>query len=179
MRNLFLVLAMAGLLAAACNAPKPENAVPATPAALEIGDSTKSKMLKASLMALAAGDADAFTSNLADNAVFAWNSGDTLKGKAAIAEFWKDRRTNIIDQMQVSNDIWLNLKVNRSKVAAPGDYTFAWFKVMVSYKGGKSMTQWIHNVYRFDASGKVDLVTQWVDRAPIMAAMPPAPPAKK
>lgn len=179
MRNLILLLAVSALLAAACNAPKPENAAPAKPAAIEFGDSAKANVLKAGQQALAAGDVDAFTNNLADNAVYMWNSGDSLAGKAAIVAYWKDRRGNVIDQMQITNDTWLVLKVNESKQVPLGEYALAWYSVTASYKGGKSMTQFVHAVHHFDATGKVDRITQYLDRVPIMAAMPPPPPAKK
>ncbi len=179
MRNLILVLAVAGLLATACNAPKTENAAPTKPAAIEFGDSAKSSLCKASQAALASGDVDMFGMNLADNAVYQWNNGDSLAGKDAIIAYWKDRRGNLIDNMQVSNDTWLALKINESKNVRTGEYVLGWAQVTASYKGGKSMTQWIHTIYHFDGMGKIDRVTQFLDRAAIMAAMPPAPPAKK
>lgn len=160
----------------ACNQPKQETdatTAPAKPAATEF-DTTNLKSCKQALMALASGDVDAFTGNLADNAVYAWNAGDSVAGKAAIVTYWKERRGNVIDKLDILQDIWLGIKVNESlqKGVQPGAYVFGWAKITASYKGGKSMTQWIHNVYHFNASGKIDRVNQFLDRAPIAAAMP-------
>lgn len=173
MRNLLTLLAAGCIFA--CSTPKKEEAAttaPAKPAPTEIGDSTYVNTCKAGLVALVGGDVDGFTSNIADNAVFYWNAGDSLAGKAAIVAYWKDRRGNVIDKMEIKNQVWLSLKVNESKEVQTGNWVFAWFKISASYKGGKSMSQWIHNVYHFGPSGQVDQVTQFLDRAPIAAAMP-------
>ncbi|MBK8280123.1 MAG: nuclear transport factor 2 family protein [Saprospiraceae bacterium] len=45
-----------------------------------------------SIAALSAGDADGFVAGYADNAVYMFNNGDSLAGKAAIAEYWKRRK---------------------------------------------------------------------------------------
>ncbi len=172
MRNV-LILFIVCCLFAACDQPKPEAAsTPAKPPRIEIGDSTKSQLCKDGIMALAAGDVDSFASSMADNIVYMWNSGDSIAGKAAIVDYWKDRHANVIEKMDVSNVALLSLKVNESKVVPPGDYVFMWASVTASYKGGKSMTQLIHNAYSFDSSGKINRITQFIDRAPIMAAMP-------
>lgn len=170
MRNLLLFI-VAGCTFAACQ-QKQEPAAEAKPGPIEFADSTYINPCKAGLMALASGDVDAFGANMADNAVFQWNAGDSIAGKPAIIEYWKDRRGNVIDKLEVSNDIWLAVKVNQSKQVSTGVYVFGWARVTASYKGGKSMTQWIHNIYHFDANGKIDRTTQFLDRAPIAAAMP-------
>lgn len=174
MRKLLSLVGLACVVMA-CNQPKQETptTTPAKPAPTEL-DTTNIKSCKQALMALSSGDVDAFTSNLADNAVYAWNAGDSVAGKAAIVAYWKDRRGNVIDKLDILQDIWLGIKVNDTfqPGVQRGAYVFGWAKITASYKGGKSMTQWIHNVYHFDASGKVDRVSQFLDRAPIAAAMP-------
>lgn len=172
MRNVLFLIILCCFLAA-CDQPKPETAsAPAKPPRIEFGDTTKSQLCKEGIMALAAGDVDSFTRSLADNVVYAWNSGDSIAGKAAIADYWKDRHANVIEKMDVSKVAILSLKVNESKVAPPGDYVFMWASVTASYKGGKSMTQLVHNIYSFDSYGKISRITQFIDRVPIMAAMP-------
>lgn len=172
MRNVLFLFVLCCLFAA-CNQPKPETAaVPAKPQPLAFGDSTKSQLCKEGIMALAAADVDGFARNIADNAVYMWNSGDSIAGKAAIVDYWKDRYANVIEKMEVSNVIVLSLKVNESKQVDPGEYVLMWASVTASYKGGKSMTQWVHNIYHFDNAGMIDRVTQFLDRVPIMAAMP-------
>ncbi len=170
-----LIPIVAVAVLAGCSAPKSEMPPePPKPQAVEFGDSTRTAVCKEGLMALSSGDIDAFGTALADNAVYQWNAGDSVAGKAAIIDYWKDRRGNVIDKLEITNDIWLSLRVNESKQVKPADYVFLWSQVTASYKGGKSMTQWIHNIYRFDNTGKIDRITQFLDRAPIMAAMPPA-----
>lgn len=172
MRNVVFLFILCCLFAA-CDQPKPEAAsAPAKPQPIEIGDAAKSQLCKDGIMALAAGDVDSFASSMADNVVYAWNYGDSIAGKAAIVEYWKDRHANVIEKMEVSKVALLSLKVNESKVVPPGDYVFMWASVTASYKGGKSMTQWVHNAYSFDSSGKINRITQFIDRASIMAAMP-------
>jgi hypothetical protein len=55
----------------------------------------------------------------ADNAVYAWNNGDSLTGKAAIGEYWKKRRTEVIETITFTNDIWLPVKVNQPHKPKP------------------------------------------------------------
>lgn len=65
------------------------------------------------------------------------------------------------------------VKVNtpQQQVQAPGVWLLAWFQVNAKYKTGKSMSQWIHTDYHFDANDKIDQVVQYIDRAPINAAI--------
>ena len=108
----------------------------------------------------------------ADNAVYAWNNGDSLTGKAAIAEYWKKRRTEAIDTISFSNDIWLPVKVNQpQRTEAPGVWLLGWYQTAAKYKTGKSMSQWIHTLIHFNNEDKIDRVLQFLDRAPINAAM--------
>jgi len=58
------------------------------------------------------GDMDGWMINFADTAIYNWSAGDSLVGKKAIMDYWKNRRTNVIDSIKFTNDIWLPLKVN-------------------------------------------------------------------
>src|ERR1700741_3880426 len=62
-----------------------------TPPQSEFADPKYTDVGKKSVAALQAGDVDGFTANLADNAVFLWSSGDSLVGKQAITDYWKNR----------------------------------------------------------------------------------------
>lgn len=157
-----------------CSQPKPEVAqtVEVKPQPMEFGDSKYSDMCKQGLTALTNKDIDSFVANMADNAVYRFNNGDSIVGKPAISDYWKDRTTNAIDKISFSKDVWLTIKVNESTQGVrTGNWVLAWFRVDATYKTGKSMTQTVHNLYHFDASDKVDGVTQFLDRAPINAAM--------
>jgi len=176
MKNLLLTFLGCALLWA-CSQPKPEAeapAAPVTPQPLEIGDSKYVEIAKNGLQALREGNIDAFGANLADNAKFTWNYLDSLDGKQAITDYWKDRRGKVIDTLIVSNDVWVTLKANEPPAPGipTGTWVFAWYKVTAKYNAtGKSMTQWIHQLQHFDANDKIDYMSQYLDRVPIQAAL--------
>jgi hypothetical protein len=116
---------------------------------------------------------DTWMSMFADNAKYFWNGGDSLIGKAAINDYWRKRRTEVIDSISFAYDIWLPVKVNESQqpMQTTGVWLLSWYQVSAKYKNGKTMSQWIHNDFHFDADKKVDQVVQYIDRAPINAAL--------
>ncbi len=178
----FLSLAFISSLFFACTNSKPADtaattsdsavaAAPAKPQPAEFADPKYSDIGKKDLLALSSGDIDGWMSSFADNAVYAWNNGDSLSGKAAIASYWKNRRTKVIDTISFSNEIWLPIKVNQPQsTEQTGVWLLAWYKVTSKYKTGKSMSQYIHSDMHFDANDKIDRVIQYLDRAPINAA---------
>ena len=175
MKKLIFGLLACALLSA-CNQPKPETeaTVAQVKPPYEVGDSKYIDIAKNGLQSLCKGDVDGFIGNYSDNAKFNWNYLDSLEGKQAIADYWKDRRVNVIDTLITSNEVWLVLNANEP--VAPnlptGTWVFAWFKATATYKTtGKSMTQWIHQVQHFDANDKVDYTSQFLDRVPIQTAL--------
>jgi len=151
----------------------PPPSSPETQEPVEFADAKYTKIGKQLLASLSRGDMDAWMSNYADNAKYYWNNGDSLIGKPAIDKFWRDRRTNVIETMTFEKDIWLPVQVNElENVNTTGIWLLGWYKVTVKYKGGKSMTQWIHTDYHFDANGKIDEANQYIDRSLITAALP-------
>ncbi|MEO7486975.1 MAG: nuclear transport factor 2 family protein [Ferruginibacter sp.] len=142
-------------------------------AAAEITDAKYVEIGKKGLAALSSGDIDGWMTSYADNAVYIWNSGDSLAGKAAIAGYWKKRRTEVIDSISFLNDIWLPVKVNtpQQQVQQPGVWLLSWYMVNAKYKNGKPMRQWIHTDMHFDANDKIDRVIQYIDRAVINEAL--------
>ena len=175
MKNLILVLIGCALLWA-CQ-PKPEPEAPAEevkPGPVEIGDSKFIDVSKESLNNLVSGNVDGFTNALADDAKFFWNYGDCGVGKAAIVEYWKERRNNVIDTLIMSDDVWLVINANESPGAnvPTGTWVFGWYTATAKYKAtGKSMTQSIHQASHFNQSGKVDVMYQYLDRVLIQAAL--------
>ena len=139
----------------------------------EFADGKFVELGKKHMAYLESGDIDGWMAEFADNAVYRWNNLDSLTGKAAITDYWKKRRTDVIDSMSFSSDIWLPIKINKPQAAGQltGNYALCWYIVKAKYKTGKSMTQRIHTVFHFDANDKVDRVFQYLDRAPINAAM--------
>ena len=176
MKNLTLVLIGCALLWA-CSQPKPEPEAPAVEvkaAPIEIGDAKFIEVSKTSLNDLASGNVDGFMNALADDAKFVWNYGDSVVGKAAIGDYWKERRNNVIDTLIISRDVWLVIKANESPRPdlKTGTWVFGWYTATAKYKAtGKSMTQGVHQVGHFNESGKIDEMYQYLDRAAIQAAL--------
>jgi ketosteroid isomerase-like protein len=139
----------------------------------EIGDMKYVDIAKKHFGYLGSGDIDSWMAEFADNATYRWNNFDSLLGKAAITDYWKKRRTDIIDSMSFANDIWLPMKVNKSQAPGhlTGNYALGWYTVKAKYKTGKSMSQRVHTVFHFNENDKIDRVSQYLDRVPIMAAM--------
>lgn len=178
MKKLFTLVVCAVLLSS-CNTgsktgEKTDSAT-VSPADLkdwEIGDSKYVDIAKKHIGYLESGDIDGWMTHFADNAIYRWNNLDSLTGKAAITDFWKKRRTDVIDSMSFTSDIWMAVKVNKPQIPAQltGNYALAWYMSAVKYKTGKSMRQRIHTVFHFDANDKIDRVFQYLDRALINAA---------
>ena len=148
-------------VAAADNKPKPA----------EFADPKYAELGKKGLAALSAGDVDGWMTSFSDNATYVWNNFDSLQGKAKIAEYWKKRRTEVIDSLTFHDEIWLPVKVNQPQsVEAPGVWLLSWYRVHAKYKTGKSMNQLIHTVMHFDGNDKIDRLIQYLDKAAINAA---------
>jgi ketosteroid isomerase-like protein len=139
----------------------------------EFADPKYAEIGKKSLAYIEKGDMDSWMEMFADNAVYVWNSGDSLVGKPAIASYWKQRRANVIETITFKDAIWLPIMVNKPQsVEAKGVWLLAWYKTTAKYRKGKEMTQWIHTDFHFDSNDKVDRVIQYVDKAAINAVLP-------
>ena len=138
----------------------------------EIGDDNLKAWGSNSLQSLASGDVDGWMKDYADTAIFRWSGGDSAVGKAAITDYWKKRRTEVIDSLYYWDQVWLPMNVNKSQYPGQptGKYLLGWYKVWAKYKTGKSMSQRSHMVFHFNNDGKVDRVTHYIDRVPINAA---------
>jgi len=139
----------------------------------EFADPKYAELGKKMAAQLSSGDIDGWISNYADNAKFRWSSGDSLDGKAAIAKYWTDRRKNVIDSISFTNQIWTPLKINipQTKFDAPGVWLLSWYLVDVKYKNGKKLMFWAHIDHHYDANDKIDQTIQYIDMAPIQAAL--------
>ena len=173
----FLVGMMSFLLFTACNNPKPEETAEtstdttskAQPA--EFADAKYMAIGKSGIASMASGDIDGWASNWADNIVWQWNNGDSVAGKAAVVQYWKDRRANTIDSIAFSDDIWLPVKVNQPQAnEEAGIWLLGWYNVNAKYKTGKSMTQWMHMAQHFNANDKIDRIIHYMDKASVMEA---------
>jgi hypothetical protein len=140
---------------------------------IEFADAKYTEIGKTGMNALSSGDIDAWTATFADNARYLWSAGDSLVGKQAIHDYWKDRRSKVIDSISFVNDIWLPVHVNKPQRGPDraGVWLFSWYMVKVKYKNNQKLAMWIHNDMHFDANDKIDIMIQYLDRAPINAAL--------
>ena len=181
MRKAFIPFLLAmGLLACKDQKAKEESPMVKTattsgskPAQAEFADVKYTNMGKQMMRQLEAGNIDQWVNNFSDNGVYIWSSGDSLAGKTAIAGYWKNRRANVIDSIHFTNDIWVPLKVIEPQRGpdVPGVWLLSWNQVNVKYKNGKKLQFWVHTDYHYDASNKIDRAVQYIDRAPINAAL--------
>lgn len=142
-----------------------------TPSPAEFADAKFTDIGKKSVASLASGDIDGWVSAYADNAVYMFNSGDSIAGKENITKYWKDRRMNVIDSLTFSNEIWLPIMVNQPQAREQaGVWLLSWQTIDVKYKTGKKIWQLTHIAMHFDANDKIDRVIHYLDRAPIAAA---------
>ena len=59
----------------------------------EFADAKYAGIGKTALGAMQSGDIDKWASMFAENARYYWSSGDSLIGKAAIADFWRKKKS--------------------------------------------------------------------------------------
>jgi len=145
----------------------------ATPPQSEFADARYADMGRKHLAQLSSGDINGWLDAFADDAIFYWSAGDSLAGKTAIAKYWTERRTKVIDSLRFSKDIWLPLKVNRPQQGpdVPGNWLLGWYMVDVKYKNGKKLTFWVHSDLHYNNNDKIDRYIQYIDREPIVKAL--------
>jgi len=142
------------------------------PPPAEFADQRFVDLGKKSLELFEKGDIDGWMNSFADNAVYRWSSGDSLAGKEAITKYWKDRRMNVIDSLHFSKEIWLPMKVNEPQsIETKGTWLLNWYQVNVRYKNGKQLSFWVHTDMHYNTDSKIDELIQYIDRAPINAAL--------
>ena len=146
--------------------------IAAAPQPAEFADPKYAEIGKSGIANLSSGNVDAWMASFADNAVWQFNNGDSLIGRAAITDYWKKRRTETIDSISFSSQIFLPIKVNQPQsIEQSGIWVLCWYMTTAKYKTGKTMIQWIHTDLHFDANDKIDRVIMYLDRVPIAAAM--------
>jgi hypothetical protein len=178
MKNVLYALIGSAVLLS-CSQPKqqqeeqPVKEVEVTPPPAElILDQKYVNIGKEGNTALASGDVAAWMNGFADNARYDWSSGDSLVGKQKISEYWTDRRGKVIDKLVFKSTIWLTLKVNQPQGREEsGVWLISWSQIESTYKNGATVKMWTHIDIHFDSNDKIDHVIQYIDRAPIMAAL--------
>ena len=126
------------------------------------------------LTSLCKGDIDAFINHYAEEARYRWNYGDSLIGRQAIYDYWKERRTSVIDTITFRNETWLAIKANNPpKHIPPGVYVLNWSDFTVTYTNGSSIQMNIHSVFGFDKNDRLISTRQYLDRSLIADALKP------
>jgi hypothetical protein len=176
-----LTLATGCCILLACNTTTPPTTTDTTTAVakdttkkpVEFADTKYMDMGKKDLAALASGDVDAWMNSYADNAVYVWSAGDSLSGKAAIANYWKNRRSKVIDSISFPSAIWLPIKINQPQQGPdlPGNWLLGWHLTVVKYKNGKKLGFWVHVDNHYNSDDKIDRTIEYIDRAPINKAL--------
>jgi hypothetical protein len=182
MRKIFTLAAGCCILLACNN--KPADSTAATtdttataekkaPPQSEFADPKYTDMGKKDLAAFATGDIDAWMNSYADNAVYVWSAGDSLSGKTAIAAYWKNRRSKVIDSISFPSAIWLPIKINQPQQVQdlPGNWLLGWHLTVVKYKNGKKLGFWVHVDNHYNSDDKIDRTIEYIDRAPINKAL--------
>lgn len=141
-------------------------AAPATaPRATEFADPKYIDMARKDVDALVSKDIDGYMNSFADNAVYQYNNGDTIVGKKAITEMWKQLYASSLDSLALVNPIYLPVIVNEPQGGiAKGTYLLMWYRMTAKFKTGKTSNQLIHVVAHYDANDKIDRLTEFVDR---------------
>lgn len=182
MKKMFLLAAVAMLLFACSNEKKDDAKTEGTststmsstdkkPAA-ELLDPSLADPIKKSFAAFAKGDIDGMTADYDDNIRYSWSGGDSAIGKKAVQDYYAGRR-KLIESINFSGEIALPLQVNESqqpKYAPNGKWVLYWTMADVTYKTGKKINFWMHNVNHFNDAGKIDFIGQYIDRYPIIEA---------
>jgi len=141
------------------------------PAGSELLDMSRAEPVKNGMMAFSTKNIDAMSAEYADNVRYFWSSGDSLIGKQAVKDYYSGR-LKLIDTLTYSDFILLPIKVNQPQSASvqKGDHVLAWAFAHVKYKNGKKLDFWVHQVNHYNDAGKIDFVSQFIDRAPINEA---------
>lgn len=144
-----------------------------TPPASEFAEARYTGIGKERMKLFEAGEYDKWGEGLADNTVTYWSGGDSLVGKKAIVDYWKEQKEKHVDTLYTSNHIWLPLRVNRpqSLPDLPGVWVMYWSQWNAKYKNGRSLQFWIHQAFHYNSQDKIDRTVIYLDQAPVNAVL--------
>lgn len=164
-------LLLLAIVLVSCDTFKTEPPPASENQSLEFGSLGYTEICHEQLKQLSKADMDKFMDVFANDVIYRFNNGDSIVGKAAVEQYWRDRRANVIDKIEFTNVIWLPLEVNdTTQGVRQGVWVLGWYKTFSTYRTGKSVSQFIHTMYHFNNNDKVDEVIQYFDRLPIMEA---------
>jgi hypothetical protein len=137
----------------------------------ELLDIAEADIVKNSFAALSKKDINGMTADFADTIRYTWSNGDSLIGKKAVQDYWTNR-LGILDSLSFSEQIMLPVNVHKaqSQYTPTGKWILYWSLVNVKYKNGKKLMFWSHSVNHLNTDGKVDFISVYQDRHPIMEA---------
>jgi hypothetical protein len=140
----------------------------------ELADDRYSDIVKTAMSQFASGDIDGWLSHYADNAVIRQSPVDSIFGKEAIAKLWKNRRKTVTGSIEIENDIWIPQKINFSRKGddlKEGIWLFNWHHVNLESKNGNRQKFWVHTDFHFDNNDKIDIMLEYFDPGPVLAAV--------
>ncbi|MEQ1584784.1 MAG: nuclear transport factor 2 family protein [Cyclobacteriaceae bacterium] len=141
---------------------------------IELVDPHYVDLSKGILTSLCKGDIDSFIEPYTENAIYRWNYGDSLVGRQAIIDYWKARRTSVIDTITFKNESWLAIRANNPPAhLKPGVYVLSWADFTITYTNGSTIDMNIHTVFGYDSNDKVAITIQYLDRSLIENALKP------
>lgn len=139
---------------------------------VDIADPKYISLSKEVLTSLCRGDIEQFIQPYEDQAIYRWNYGDSLIGRKAIADYWKERRSSVIDTITFTNEAWLAIKANvPPNHIKPGVYVLSWADFTVTYTNGSSVMMNIHTVFGFNDQDQIISTLQYLDRSLIEDAL--------
>jgi hypothetical protein len=138
---------------------------------IEIADAKYIDISRDVLSTLSQGNLDGFINHFSANSIYRWNYGDSLVGRKAIYDYWKQRRNSVIDTITFSKETWLSIKANEPPShVRPGIYALIWADFVVTYANGSSLNMNIHTVFGFDSNDSIVYTLQYLDRSLITNA---------
>jgi hypothetical protein len=138
---------------------------------VDFADMKYADISRTALEKFSRGDLDGWLTDFAENAVYIRPNGDSVVGKAAITNFWKER-WKVIDSISFSNQIYLPVDVHQTQAnEAAGIWSLTWYVINAKYKNGVKANIPAHQVSHFDANGKIDRFVHYFDTAPIQSTM--------
>ena len=138
---------------------------------VDSADKKYADISRAALEKFSHGDVDGWVNDFADNGVYIRPNGDSVVGKAAITNFWKER-WKAIDSISFTDQIYLPVNVHQTQATEPaGIWSLSWYIINAKYKNGVKARIPAHQVSHFDANGKIDRFVHYFDTAPIQSTM--------
>lgn len=108
----------------------------------------------------------------ANDIIMQWSSGETIKGKQAVIDYWTGRWNTMVESITHENNIFLPVRMKESLLPGaklPGVWLAQWTQHVTRYKNGKTVTGMIHADYHFNDDDLVDRFILYQDMAPTLA----------